>query len=265
VRFEELIPQIPNYNRALGLISKDSVYCKMVQADDWIFPTCLQKMVAIADQNPSVGLVSAYEMIADTVYQTGLEHSEQVLPGREVCRRAFLEGLFVFGSPNTVMYRSKDVRERQPFFSLDSPTEDVDAGFEILLKSDFAFVHQVLTYTRRENVSTWSGINAMQPFALHRLITLVRYGREVLSPNEYATALKRARAAHGRTLARGVLSMKDKRFWQLHREGLASVGLQLQPVAVAWRTLLFAGELLLNPLQTTRTILARVRGKPFAD
>jgi hypothetical protein len=211
-----------------------------------------------------VGLVSAYEMLGNTVYQTGLQYSEQFLTGREVCRRSFMEDLFVFGSPNTVMYRSNYVRARRPFFSLTIPTEDVDAGFEILLHSDFAFVHQVLTYTRRENASTWSGITQLDPVPLHRLITLVRHGQQVLSPQEYRAALQVAESRHGQALARGALSARGERFWKLHREGLASVGLRLEPAKVAWHVVLLAGRLLLNPLDTARTIIARLKGKPYA-
>ncbi|MBX5460418.1 MAG: glycosyltransferase family 2 protein [Steroidobacteraceae bacterium] len=259
VRFEELVPQVPNYNRALGLISPESRYCKIVQADDWIFPTCLQEMVKIADVNPNVGIVSAYEMLGDTVYQTGLTYSEQVLSGREVCRRSFLEDLFVFGSPNTVMYRAEHVRLRQPFYALNSPTEDIDAAIEILLKSDFAFVHQVLTFTRRDNVSIWSGINAMDPVPMHRLVVLVRYGREVLSEEEYRSALRRAKAAHGEALAKGVLGLKGRSFWQYQRQGLASAGLHLEPLSVAWHTALFVAKRVLNPLDTAQSVLARLK------
>src|SRR5581483_4515914 len=33
-----LLSQVDNYNYALTCISPDSKYCKVVQADDWIFP-----------------------------------------------------------------------------------------------------------------------------------------------------------------------------------------------------------------------------------
>ena len=39
------LSQVRNYNFALSHISHDSKYCKMVQADDWIFPDCLRSMV----------------------------------------------------------------------------------------------------------------------------------------------------------------------------------------------------------------------------
>src|SRR4051812_41097887 len=41
----EFLGQVENYNHALRQISPESKYCKMVQADDWIFPRCLEEMV----------------------------------------------------------------------------------------------------------------------------------------------------------------------------------------------------------------------------
>src|SRR5689334_22568773 len=41
----EFLPAIPNHNAALRQISPASKYCKVVFADDWIFPNCLEQMV----------------------------------------------------------------------------------------------------------------------------------------------------------------------------------------------------------------------------
>jgi glycosyltransferase involved in cell wall biosynthesis len=37
VRYSDFVAQLPNYNRALREISRSSQYCKIVQADDYIF------------------------------------------------------------------------------------------------------------------------------------------------------------------------------------------------------------------------------------
>src|SRR5579872_5775244 len=58
---EEFLPMLANHNLAVRQISPDSKYCKMVLADDWIYPRCLEKMVEVAEAHRSVGLVSAYE------------------------------------------------------------------------------------------------------------------------------------------------------------------------------------------------------------
>jgi hypothetical protein len=43
------LSQVQNYNFALSRISPDSKYCKMVQADDWLFPDCVRSMVEVAE------------------------------------------------------------------------------------------------------------------------------------------------------------------------------------------------------------------------
>ena len=61
------LPQVPNYNFALRQIAPDTAYCKIVQADDAIFPHCLEEMVALASAHPSIGLVSAYRFFGTEV------------------------------------------------------------------------------------------------------------------------------------------------------------------------------------------------------
>ena len=41
-----LLPIIANHNKAFSLISRESKYCKVVSADDWIFPECIERIGA---------------------------------------------------------------------------------------------------------------------------------------------------------------------------------------------------------------------------
>src|ERR1039458_8021732 len=49
---DTLVPAIANFNIALRQISSTSKYCKIVLADDWIFPECVERMVASMEQYP---------------------------------------------------------------------------------------------------------------------------------------------------------------------------------------------------------------------
>src|ERR1700730_17167571 len=60
IRRSQLLSQVQNYNRALTEISNGSEYCKIVQADDFIFPECLSLMVQSFERSESIGLVSSY-------------------------------------------------------------------------------------------------------------------------------------------------------------------------------------------------------------
>src|SRR4030067_1311700 len=49
--YEEFVDVIQSHNRALRLISPHSKYCKVVEADDWLFPECVERMVELAELN----------------------------------------------------------------------------------------------------------------------------------------------------------------------------------------------------------------------
>jgi glycosyltransferase involved in cell wall biosynthesis len=65
IHTESFLSQVQNYNFALSCISPSSRYCKMVQADDWLFPDCIRSMVEVAEGHPTVGIVAAYELEGD--------------------------------------------------------------------------------------------------------------------------------------------------------------------------------------------------------
>src|ERR1700722_16678635 len=109
IRCTQFLSQLANYNRALAEISEASLYCKIVQADDYIYPECLQLMVQAFGQSESIGLVSSYRLTGNTVEGSGYPCRTTMLPGRE-CGRWFLRtGINIFGSQTTVMYRSSVV------------------------------------------------------------------------------------------------------------------------------------------------------------
>jgi len=56
IRNPKFVGQVPNYNGALRHVDSTARYVKVVQADDCIFPECLERMIAVA----SNGRLSAY-------------------------------------------------------------------------------------------------------------------------------------------------------------------------------------------------------------
>src|SRR5574337_914063 len=80
---ERTLPQLQNYNRALRHVSPSSRWVKVVQADDAIFPRCLEEMVAAGEANPTVGVVSSYRMVGEGIGPLGVPRTRTVLTGRE--------------------------------------------------------------------------------------------------------------------------------------------------------------------------------------
>ena len=155
----DFVDAVENANRAMREISPESKYTKVVHADDWMFAECIERMVELAEANPSVGIVSACRLEETKVTLTGLPNSISVIPGREICRSTLLGRPYpyLFGAPSSLLIRSDLVRARDPFYNVDNPfQDDQEACYEVLRTCDFGFVHQVLTFTRRDEASPFS-------------------------------------------------------------------------------------------------------------
>lgn len=237
--------QVANYNHALRCISPLSKYCKIVQADDWIFPSCLSEMVKVAESAPNVALVGSYSLFDPLpiygprpyVGHAGLPYDCHLVPGREALRRYLAEFLCLFGSPTCVMFRSSDVRARNDFYRTDSPVEDIEACFDVLKGGDFAFVHQVLTFNRREEGSLWWKMSAWNADALNKLLIHRRHGKDLFSAAEFEEIHARLRRNYYSFLADAALSRPGPGFWDFHKQGLASAGLSLEREYLALRIL----------------------------
>ena len=156
VTADEFVTADANANRALREIDQAAKYVKVVHADDWLFPTCLEKMVGLAEAHPRVGVVSAYRQLGEDVDLTGLPTDVTVLPGETVGHSALLGGPlpYLFGSPTSLLIRADLVRARPELYSLDNPHQsDQEACLDLLRESDLGFVHEPLTFTRRHEAA----------------------------------------------------------------------------------------------------------------
>jgi len=226
IRTASFLSQVENYNFALTCISPESKYCKMVQADDWLFPECVSRMVEVAEGHPSVGIVGAYRLENDRVDLDGLPYPSLEVSGREVCRLYLLENKYVFGSPTSVLYRSEILRGRDPFFEEQyAPFEDGHVCFEVLRMWNFGFVHQVLTYSRWGNEGIMSRVFPFGIEGFVNLSMLVAHGKDYLSPEEYGRRLKRFERRYFLELTKHACALRpaSQEFWEFHRRGLAAI------------------------------------------
>lgn len=237
VRNDRLLPQVPNYNRALQCVVPAAAYVKMVEADNWLFPDCLTQMVSLASAHPNVGVVGSYSKTETQLRFTGLSLSRSVVPGRELWYSHFSGDAYLFGAPTTVLMRADLVRKRQQFYNeRHVVAEDLSACWDLLHTSDFGFVHQVLTFVRTENPSILSAIKGFEAQALDRLILMHRHGREFMEPQDFDATYERISTIYYRALARGILSRHAPGFWKYHRTGLHAEGLEMNRAALARAT-----------------------------
>lgn len=219
---ENLVTAMENHQVGFRLMSPTSGYCKVVHADDWIFPECLDRMVALAEANPSVAMVSAYRLEETYVTLDGLPFPSSVLPGREVCRLALLGEVYVFGTPTSLMIRSDVVRSRDPFYDEREYPRHCDTAvcYEILRNRDFGFVHQVLTFTRRSGAVRTALSQRLGSSLPEHLAILKRYGPAYLGSHEYEARLRQMVRAYYRFLGTSVFRRPGGEFWSYHREFL---------------------------------------------
>jgi glycosyltransferase involved in cell wall biosynthesis len=229
----EFVDVTGNHNNAFRQMSPDSRYCKVIHADDRLFPECLEHMVAVAEAHPSVGLVSAYRLRGRWVTLDGLPFPSSVVPGRTIARLGLLGGPYLFGSPSSVLFRASEVRRRDPFFALPSIHADEAACYEILTSADFGFVHQVLTVTRMHDDSVTASFAArLNSYIGGNLLILEKYGPVFLTPEEHERRLAERLREYDRFLAHSLLGRPGPKFWDHHRRVRAEAG---HPIR--WRTL----------------------------
>jgi glycosyltransferase involved in cell wall biosynthesis len=253
---EQFLRAIPNHNRALREISPISKYCKVVLGDDWIFPECLERMVAVAEEHPSVGIVSAYALEGRQVKWTGLPyHPGTISSGREICRKHFLEEVYVFGSPTTVLCRADLVRSRDPFYDAANIHADTETCFALLKASDFAFVHQVLTFTRVREGSLNTVAADIQAYFGAMLHLLVSYGPYYLTQEELEASLNRHLSAYYRFLGKSLILGRDKMFWDYQKRQLTEAGVGFSRARLATATLATLADAVLNPKYTIQKLL----------
>jgi glycosyltransferase involved in cell wall biosynthesis len=249
---ENFLSQVQNYNCALRYISRDSKYVKVVQADDWIFPNCIEEMLPVAEKNPNVGIVSSYRLYGNKISLDGLSFESTIVSGQEICHRYLKDNLFVFGTPTSIMVRSNLVRNRLPFYNEKSPLEDIEVCLEISKDHDFGFVHQVLTFSRRDNDGILTSIRDYRPFLLNRYIALLKYGQFYLTERELKTAVKNQKKQYFNFLGKNLLWRWDKKFWDYHRQGLDIVGYKLKKTRLSGYAFASIVDLVFNPLNTLK-------------
>ncbi len=121
----------------------------------------------------AVKKASSSPLFDKEVNLNGLPYSSTVVSGREICRQFLI--------------RADLVRDREQF--IDDETflmhGDTATCHEMLMKTDFGFVHQVLTFTRRHEGATDTPMaQAYNSYLPAHLVRLQRYGHFYLSDAE---------------------------------------------------------------------------------
>lgn len=265
----EHVGPIQNWNRSLTNVNSSHDFIKFVHADDWIFPQCISRLLAVAEANPGVGIVSSYRLEEDRVSLDRLPSDAPLVPGmdtltmdgRAVVRAVLLERASVLGSPTSTLLRTTLVHEPGQYFSTKYLHADKEACLRSLMKCDFGFVRQVLSFTRRHNESVTSLTNTLDTRRQENLLFLMKYGKKLLTPSEYQRAWDRELQDYYQFLAGNVGTGKSRAFWDSHKDNLAKAGADFSQA----RLLRAFFRRWTNPGIALRALLARASSSKAAD
>jgi glycosyltransferase involved in cell wall biosynthesis len=249
-------PVIQNHNIAIRQISPESKYCKVVFADDWLFPECISEMVGLAERHPTVGLVGAYGLDGTQVLWQGLPYPSLFVSGRELCRNTLLGGTYVFCTPGSLLMRSDLVRSRKSFYNEANLHADNEACYEILQNADFGFVHQVLTFSRPRPNSNTSAARSLESYVLGNLSAVVSHGPLYLSREEYENRLQQWLKQYYVVLEKSFLRLRDKSFWEFHQARLNHLGCPLSRSRLAKAVFREVLKSLMRPIDALDGVLS---------
>jgi glycosyltransferase involved in cell wall biosynthesis len=260
---ERLLDIISNHNKAFSLISQNSSYCKVVSADDWLFPECIARMVCLAESHPTVGIVGSYQLSGGGekwyVRTDGLPYHSTVIPGRDICRAHFLSSLSVFGNPTSNLYRADLIRRSEAFYPNSTAEADVSACFSSLRETDFGFVHQVLSYERLHEVRITTTSRDLNAYLSSRLGDLIRYGPQYLTSDELRSCVNLSLKQYYDFLAIAAVNFRERNFWKYHKRRLRELGYPLDMAKLAVALSMKVCDLLLNPKATVERLLRRAK------
>jgi hypothetical protein len=222
----EFLSVVDNHNNAFSLIPDRAKYCKVVGADDWLYPNRIAEMVKLAEQYPSVGMVTSYVLCGNRVGWDGLPYPSTFMKGRDVCRLRLVKGLKVFGGPSASLLRCSVVKEYQPFYKLGNYHGDTEAYLDLLQKYDFGFLHQVLSYNRKGggDSRTTGYLQRVNSYPVADIEELVRFGPIYLTEEEQKLRLGQDTKRYYQFLTDSVLEQRNKEFWDYHRGRMKELG-----------------------------------------
>ena len=246
---------IDNHNLVVQHMSPDADLCKVLHADDTLEPQALERMVALADAHPTVGVIGAWSEWGGRIMSRIEPDGQACFSGEDIARRTLMGEIYPFLSPSSLLIRNSVLAARPQFYQSNWLHADVDAMYSMLKNTDFGLVHETLVHVRRHDESvTNSTAKPMNTLLASNLELLAHHGPIFLKPDELAqrfdTQLDRYYTVLGRCLVEG----RSAEFWAFHRRALAAAGFPLSRLRLSGVVL---ADLILRPRRFFRALRKR--------
>lgn len=193
-RNETTLPQKANWNKTASLAPPEAKYIQWLCADDLIRKDAISKMVALAEANPDVTVVSGIDVFGDELRPPiAIPKDCPVVDGRAFVAARLKEELRWFAWQCFFLRREAynfgpHVFEEKAF-SIDTTLVLKNAA-----RGKVGFVHEPMIYTRWHASTVTARLVKESPATLlvQTLQYLIQYGTEILEPRELEVALGRA-------------------------------------------------------------------------
>ena len=259
---KEFLDVVGNHNHALTLYSPDAKYVKLLGADDWFFPECIEELVKVAEAYPTVGMVASWVLAGSMVINDGLPYPSPITTGRQIGRLRLLNNVRVLGHPSTSLLRVSALEGRHPFYSPLDYHGDAIAYLHLLKEHDFGYVHQALSFVR-------NGAKSRTTFYLERVGSyyfgdvneVSTFGPYYLTPDEFRKRLDEVTHAYYRFLAAEVLHFPGDEFWDYHFNRVRAMGYEVSRARLAWYIVAHLLDMAGNPKRTIEGMVGRLAGR----
>lgn len=248
-RHDEHVGMLANWNRAFSHAPDEAPYVKQLNVDDRLRPDCIRRLVEAAEANPGAGVVGSYFVARGRRKPIHAREEPHVIPGREAVREVLYGGPSHLVHPSVLLLRRSAVRSWPRFYD---PTgfppghprapflaqSDKEAFFDVLERSDLAFVPELLTRIAPADVGSATGfMRRVGAWQAGRIETILRHGDRFLGADEKRRALRKSATRYVRSLAwrlaRG-RHREDPDFAQYQRLALAHLIPRLADAGIGW-------------------------------
>ena len=140
IQNESNIGMLANWNKAVNEAKGE--YVKVLPADDFLYPGCLQKQVEVLERDKSrrIALVTGRKKIIDdkgkTLFTRGVSRSAKLLSGFAAINKTVRSGGNIIGEPGVVMFRKEIIEKTGPFVADIYYVMDLSMWFKMLLHGD---------------------------------------------------------------------------------------------------------------------------------
>lgn len=165
-RNEQNIGAQGNFNRAVSFARGE--YLKVLCADDLLYPTCLERQVAVfdADADEAIAVVGCARDIIDERgkrwLRRGFPSGGGRIAGATAIRMTVRSGTNIFGEPAAILVRTKAVKAAGAFDSRFGFCLDLDLWCRLLAAGDLYMLDEALCGFRISNQSWSAALAARQ-------------------------------------------------------------------------------------------------------